>query len=79
MRAHGRSGGRVFDSKILCVSRAPCADTWYSFVFLAFLQVSRSSADYIDTANTLRIATRFARIVNACTKHHFIIINYINM
>ena len=68
MRAHGRSGGRVFDSKILCVSRAPCADTWYSFVFLAFLQVSRSSADYIDTANTLRIATRFARIVNACTK-----------
>ena len=30
--------------------------------------VSRSSVDYIDTANTLRVATRFARISNACSK-----------
>ncbi|QDZ22292.1 kinesin-like protein [Chloropicon primus] len=30
--------------------------------------VSRSSSDYIDTANTLRVATRFVRISNACSK-----------
>ena len=30
--------------------------------------VSRSNADYIDTANTLRVASRFARIFNACSK-----------